>query len=124
MFKFFLTLSLLVLLRNGEAKFDFNDIRDVIVKNGIFNTTIAMMIDASAKSIPNGILRGNFYNLGSYDGCLAIEDKVGNIHGKYCYATLSIMEISPLLQENQKQLTTMYESVQKKKKVIMQLFPT
>lgn len=55
------------------------------------------VIDATGKTTPNGLLRGNFYNFGSFDECLAINDESAKIHGKYCYASCSIAAVAGYL---------------------------
>lgn len=55
------------------------------------------MIDATAKLQP-GILKGNVYELGSYDECMEIDANVVsandtnplNIKGKYCFGSIPV----------------------------------
>lgn len=77
------------------------------------------MLDATAKSTPNGMLKGNFYNLGSFDECLAIKDEAANIRGKYCYATCSIMAVLGYLNSMASSLEAMDRKKQVKYKHIL-----
>lgn len=49
------------------------------------------MYDAGAK-LPSGILEGHQINLGDFDECMGIEEKIEEseiVYGKYCVAKLS-----------------------------------
>ncbi|XP_045468714.1 nose resistant to fluoxetine protein 6-like [Harmonia axyridis] len=125
MFKICFIAFLLSVLGNGNAKFNFEKIKDKIFEDGKISETSLMMLDASAKFLPNGILRGNFYNLGSYDGCLAIKDEVTHIRGKYCYATISIMDITELIKDmTKKQLENLKDIEEKKQNLAKKLDPS
>ncbi|XP_046666796.1 nose resistant to fluoxetine protein 6-like [Homalodisca vitripennis] len=47
----------------------------------------ARMFDASALS-PNGFISGDIYQFGHFDECIAIDNPVDKITGKYCLATI------------------------------------
>lgn len=50
------------------------------------------MYDAWGK-LPSGVLSGNHYELGDFDGCMAVQHRttdaeLGTVHGQYCLAQL------------------------------------
>jgi peptidoglycan/LPS O-acetylase OafA/YrhL len=49
------------------------------------------VFDASTK-FPNGLVVGNFFDLGNFDECLAI--KYENLYGKYCLGTLPLSSLN------------------------------
>jgi hypothetical protein len=49
-----------------------------------------LVFDASTK-IPNGVLAGNFFDLGNFDECYGITH--GQIYGKYCLGTLPVESV-------------------------------
>lgn len=59
------------------------------------------MLDASSK-IPSGILAGNLEDLGNFDECLAIKEKVndniGVIYGKYCQLSIPLQLLTRNLE--------------------------
>lgn len=48
-------------------------------------------MDASGR-IPQAITQGNVYDFGTYDQCLNIHERIGDvdIKGKYCFGGLAI----------------------------------
>ncbi|KAK4876118.1 hypothetical protein RN001_012540 [Aquatica leii] len=67
----------------------------VLVLNGLKRKKLWAwkMFDALPK-IPSGILEGNINDLGTFDECIAINEKVGsnNILGKYCLVNIALNE--------------------------------
>lgn len=57
----------------------------------------ATVYDSTAK-VPEGVLAGNVYQFGSYDGCIGIDvqldDGTGGFRGKYCLARV---QFAPLV---------------------------
>jgi hypothetical protein len=55
------------------------------------NNNSSSVFDASTK-FPNGLVVGNFFDLGNFDECLAIKYK--NLYGKYCLGTLPLSSLN------------------------------
>ncbi|XP_044763413.1 nose resistant to fluoxetine protein 6-like [Coccinella septempunctata] len=65
------------------------------------------MFDATSKLITNGLMDGNFVDLGDFDECLSITDDKTDVVGKYCMATVDLNHFLANLKPSKTALTSL-----------------